>query len=42
MTYNKPELVVLGEAVDLVQQHQKIQPFVTELRTANAAYDLDE
>jgi hypothetical protein len=42
MTYNKPEVVALGEAVDLVQQHQKIRPFVTELKTANPAYDLDE
>lgn len=42
MKYTKPEIVELGEAADLVQQHQKIQPFVTELRTANAAYDLDE
>jgi len=42
MTYTKPELVTLGKAIELVQQHEKIQPFVTELKTANPAYDLDE
>lgn len=42
MTYSKPEVVALGEAVDLVQYQEKIAPFVTEVHTENAAYDLDE
>jgi len=48
MKYNKPEVTVLGSAIDAVQSSSKTAPFVTELispytlaHTANA-YEADE
>jgi len=47
MTYAKPEVVVLGEAVSVVEQHptQKLQTIFVEqfgTRKIDPAYDLDE
>lgn len=45
MNYNKPEVVVLGEAVRVIEQrtaktpHQIVETLTTK---QNAAYDLDE
>jgi len=48
MKYNKPEVTVLGSAIDAVQSSSKTAPFVTEMvwpnqfaHTANA-YEADE
>jgi len=43
MNYTKPEVAVLGEAVSVIQQHQKIVPSTSDsLKVFNPAYDLDE
>ena len=45
MNYTKPEVVVLGAAVRVIEStHQKQNPVLTDgsLKSINPAYDLDE
>ena len=41
MTYNKPEVAVLGDAAEMIQSHNKTSQ-VTDNISSPPAYDLDE